>query len=425
MGFGGRSWAPRPLPIRRSMIPTIDDIRAAAAASVGQVVRTPTVLAGTLSAATGAEVYLKLETLQRTGSFKDRGSLVKLTSLSEDEARRGVIAVSAGNHAQGVAMHAARLGIPATIVMPVGTPFTKIRRTEAFGATVLLQGGTLNAAEPFAHGLASEHGYTFVHPYDDPDIVAGQGGVGVEMLEDVPDLDVILCPIGGGGLISGIAIAAAASSTEVEVIGVETEVFPSMFNAVRGEDRPIGGDTMADGIAVKSPGALTSRIVAEHVDDILLVGESSIEMAVQSMLTEGRVLVEGAGATPLAALLEHEERFAGRKVGLVAAGGNIDPRLLASVLLRGMARAGHLARLRVSIDDQTGTLAKVASVIGAAGANIVETYHQRMFADVSVKRAALDVVVETRDARHAQLIIEQLGAAGFPTRLLTEGAGAG
>lgn len=407
------------------MIPTIEDVRAAATASVGQIVRTPTVAAGTLSDATGADVFLKLETLQRTGSFKDRGALVKLSSLSDDEARRGVIAVSAGNHAQGVAMHAARLGMPATIVMPVGTPFTKIRRTEAFGATVLLEGDTLNAAEPFAHGLASEHGYTFVHPYDDPDIIAGQGGVGVEMLEDVPDLDVILCPIGGGGLISGIAIAASALNPDVEVIGVETEAFPSMLNALRGEGRPVGGDTIADGIAVKSPGVITSEIVAGLVDDILLAPESSIETAVQTMLTDGRVLVEGAGATPLAALMDHRERFAGRRVGLVVAGGNIDARLLASVLLRGMAREGHLARLRVSIDDQTGTLAKVAAIIGAAGANIVETYHQRMFADVSVKRAALDVVVETRDARQAQSIIADLDAAGYPTRLLTEGAGSG
>lgn len=403
-------------------LPRIVDLRSAAELLSGQVVRTPTVPSGPLSAATGAHVFLKLETLQRTGSFKDRGALVKLRSLDESAARRGVIAVSAGNHAQGVAAHAERLGIPATIVMPVGTPFTKIRRTEAFGARVLLQGDTLNAAEPFAHEMAEEHGFTFVHPYDDPMIVAGQGSVGLEMLEDVADLDVIVSPIGGGGLISGIAIAARALRPDIEVVGVETEVFPSMYNAIHDTDRSVGGDTIADGIAVKSPGALTRDIVSAMVDDILVVREASIEEAVQSMLTEGRVLVEGAGATPLAALLEHRERFEGRRVGLVAAGSNIDPRLLASVLLRGMSRAGHLARLRVSITDQTGTLAKVAAVIGDAGGNIVETYHQRMFADVSVKRAALDVVVETRDRDHADAIIAGLGVAGFPTRRLMEAA---
>lgn len=403
--------------------PSFEQIQAAAELTFGQVVRTPSVYSGPLSAATGAEVFLKLETLQRTGSFKDRGALVKLLGLSVDEAARGVIAVSAGNHAQGVASHAARLGIPATILMPEGTPFTKIRRTEAFGAKVVLKGDTLNAAEPFAHELAAEHGYTFVHPYDDPAIIAGQGGVGVELLEDVDDLDVILSPIGGGGLISGIAIAARAMKPSVEVIGVETEVYPSMFNAVHGADAAVGGDTIADGIAVKSAGMLTREIVASQVDDILVVPDATIENAVQSMLVEGRVLVEGAGATPLAGLMEHRERFEGKRVALVAAGSNIDPRLLASVLLRGMARAGHLARLRVSITDQTGTLAKVAAVIGNAGGNIVETYHQRMFADVSVKGAALDVVVETRDASHADLIVGRLVEAGFRTRKLTEEAG--
>lgn len=401
----------------------LQNIRDAAEQTAGEVVRTPTVPSGPLSVLHDASVYLKLETLQRTGSFKDRGSLVKLKSLGPEERRRGVIAVSAGNHAQGVASHAERLGIPATILMPLATPFTKIRRTEAFGATVILRGDTLNEAEPFAHEIAERDGLTFVHPYDDEQIIAGQGGVGLEMLEDVPDLDVILAPIGGGGLISGIAVAAKAMRPEIEVIGVETEVFPSMYNAIHGIDGTGGGETLADGIAVKTPGRITREIVERLVDDIILVRESSIEGAVQSMLTEGRVLVEGAGATPLAALREQEDRFRGRRIGLVAAGSNIDPRVLSSVLLREMSRAGHLARLRVSITDQTGTLARVATVIGREGGNIVEIYHQRMFSDVSVKAAKLDALVETRDLAHAEHLVSALREAGFPTKRLAEEAG--
>ena len=401
----------------------LQDIRDAAEQTAGEVVRTPTVPSGPLSNLHDARVFLKLETLQRTGSFKDRGALVKLKSLGAEERVRGVIAVSAGNHAQGVASHAERLGIPATILMPEATPFTKIRRTEAFGATVILKGDTLNAAEPFAHEIADRDGLTFVHPYDDEQIIAGQGGVGLEMLEDVPDLDVILSPIGGGGLISGIAIAAKAIRPEIEVIGVETEVFPSMYNAIHGIEETPGGETLADGIAVKTPGVITQEIIRRLVDDILIVPESAIEGAVQSMLTEGRVLVEGAGATPLAALREHEDRFRGKRVGLVAAGSNIDPRVLSSVLLRGMSRAGHLAKLRVSITDQTGTLAKVATVIGREGGNIVEIYHQRMFSDVSVKAAKLDALVETRDLAHAEHLVAALREAGFPTKRLAEEAG--
>jgi len=399
---------------------SIDDIRAAAAEIEGEVVRTPTVRSGSLSDAYGADVCIKLETLQRTGSFKDRGSLVKLKALTARQAERGVIAVSAGNHAQGVAYHAQRLGIPATILMPEGTPFTKIRRTEAFGARVVLRGDTLNAAEPFAHAQAEAEGLTFVHPYDDERIVAGQGTVGLEILEDVSDVDAILVPIGGGGIISGIATAAKAIAPDVDIIGVESEVYPSMYNAVHGLPPAVGGDTLADGIAVKSPGALTRSIVESVVDDILLVGESAIELAVQSMLIDANLLVEGAGAVPLAALHENRDRFEGRRVVLVACGANIDPRILSSILLRGMSRAGFLVRLRVSITDQTGTLAKVATVIGDTGGNIVETQHQRMFERVPVKRAELDALVETRDADHAKEIIDRLGEAGFATRRLTD-----
>jgi len=400
---------------------SIDDIRAAQRVIDGEVVRTPTVRSGLLSDEVGADIFLKLETMQRTGSFKDRGALVKLKSLSAEEGARGVIAVSAGNHAQGVASHAQRLGIPATILMPEGTPFTKVRRTEAFGATVMLQGDTLNEAEPFAHERAEAEGLTFVHPYDDVDIIAGQGTIGLEMLDDVSDLDVIVVPIGGGGIISGIATAVKALRPEVEIIGVETEVYPAMHDVIRGLDRVIGGDTLADGIAVKSPGHITREIVGRLVDDLVLVSEVSIEAAVQSLITEAKLVVEGAGAVGLAAVLEDQGRFEGKRVGLVLCGSNIDPRILASVLMRGMSRAGHLASLRISINDRAGVLGRVAQVIGAAGGNIVETHHQRMFASVSVKRAELDVLVETRDGAHATLLVSRLEEAGFATRLLPDG----
>lgn len=404
---------------------SLTDIRSAAERIVGEVVRTPTIRSGPLSDAYEAHVFIKLETLQRTGSFKDRGALVKLKGLSGPERARGVIAVSAGNHAQGVAFHAQRLGVPAKIVMPEGTPFNKIRRTEAFGAEVILHGDTLHAAEPFAYEKAEEHGLTFVHPYNDEHIIAGQGTVGLEMLEDTPDLDVIIVPIGGGGLISGIATAAKALRSDMEIVGVETALYPSMYASLRGVEMPVGGDTLADGIAVKTPGRMTREIVERLVDEVVVVSEASIETAVQDMLTEAKLLVEGAGATPLAALDENRDRFAGRRVGLVASGANIDPRIMASVLMRGMSRAGHLARLRISITDQTGTLAKVARIIGDAGGNILETYHQRMFSDVSVKRAELDALIETRDAAHADNIIARLVEASFPARRLTEGAGDG
>jgi threonine dehydratase len=397
---------------------SLADIEAAAGILAGDVVRTPMVRSGRLSVQHGAEIFVKLETLQHTGSFKDRGALIKLKSLSAEEMSRGVITVSAGNHAQGVAFHAQRLGLEATIVMPQGTPFNKIRRTEALGASVVLEGENLSAAELFAHELAERDCLTFVHPYDDEQIIAGQGTVALEMLEDVPDLDTIIVPIGGGGIISGIATAAKAISSRVEVIGVESDLYPTMYNAVHGLDQEVGGDSIADGIAVKRPGRITRPIVERLVDDLILLSEPAIESAVQSMLTDAAVLVEGAGATPLAALRENSTRFTGRRIGLVATGGNIDPRILASVLMRGLSRAGHMVRLRISISDKVGTLAKVALQIGDMGGNIVEIYHQRMFYDVPVKRAELDAVVETRDADHAAEIISRLTSVGFPTRRL-------
>ncbi|MDP6390829.1 MAG: threonine ammonia-lyase [Alphaproteobacteria bacterium] len=404
------------------MTVTIDDIRAAAESISGEVVETPLVRSGGLSDLLGAEIYLKLETLQRTGSFKDRGALVKLKSLKEKAAKAGVIAISAGNHAQGVAYHAQRLGIPATIVMPKGTPFTKVIHTEAFGANVILHGDNVNEAEPFADEMAAQDGLTFIHPYDDPRIVAGQGTIAIEMLDAVPDLDVIVVPIGGGGLISGVATAAKALRPDIGIVGVEAELYPSMYQALSGLPPSSGGETIAEGIAVKTPGELTLEIVRALVDDIVLVDEAELEAAVQVMIEEAKVLAEGAGAAPLAAIVQELERFAGRKVGIVVGGGNIDSRLLASVLMRGMVRAGRMARLRVTISDQPGTLAQIAQRIGDTGGNIVEIVHQRMFYDVPVKLAEADIVVETRDESHIQEIIAQLAAAGFPTVRLDDTA---
>lgn len=395
---------------------SIDDIRRAADLIARDVVRTPTIRSGPLSDLLDADVYLKLETLQRTGSFKDRGALVKLDSLTADEKKRGVIAVSAGNHAQGVAYHAQRLGIPATIVMPEGTPFTKVRRTQAFGARVELRGDNVNAVEPFALERAARDRLVFVHPYNDEKIIAGQGTAGLEILEDVPRLDAIVVPIGGGGFISGIATATKAIAPEIDIIGVEADLYPSVYNALHGIEAPLGGASIAEGIAIKSPGDITLDIVRRLVDDIIVVTESAIEAAVQTMLIQAKVLAEGAGAAPLAALLEHRGRFAGTTVCLLVSGANIDARILSSVLMRGMARAGHIARLRVTIDDRPGVLAKVAAEIGEAGGNIVEIHHQRMFYDIPLKFAELDTVVETRDSDHAAEIMRRLEALGFPTR---------
>lgn len=405
---------------------TIDDIRAAAATLEGAVVRTPTIRSGPLSDLLGVDVRLKLETLQYTGSFKDRGALIKLRGLPPAAARRGVIAVSAGNHAQGVAYHARRLGIPATIVMPKSTPFTKINRTEAFGARVLLHGDTVSEAMPFADEVTTRERLTFVHPFDDTEIVAGQGTAGIEILSDVPEPDAVIAPIGGGGLISGIAVAIKTLRPATSVIGVEAALFPSMSNALRGDKTPIrGGETIAEGIAVKQPGALTLPLIRDLVDEVVLADEIALECAVQAMLVTGKVLAEGAGAAPLAALTTHAQRFAGKTVVLVVSGANIDSRLLASVLMRGMVRGGEMVRLRVTISDAPGTLAKVAQQIGNLGGNIIEIVHQRLFFDVPVKQAEADIVLETRDSDHIQEIIERLNAEGFPTWRLGDTATTG
>ena len=407
------------------MTVSLEDVRRAAASLDGALVRAPCLRSPTLSAMTGAEVYVKFENLQFTGSFKERGALWKLLGLDVEERRRGVIAMSAGNHAQGVAYHAQRLGVPATIVMPRGSPNVKIRQTRAFGATLELEGETLDEAAAHAQKVREERGLVFVHPYDDPRIVAGQGTVGLEMLEEAPGLDCLLVPVGGGGLLSGVAVAARALKPGIEILGVETELYPSMRAALRGEAAECGGQTLAEGIAVKVPGELTRRLIGELVDDVRLAPEAEIERAIAIFLEIEKTVAEGAGAVGLAALLADPAYFRGRQVGLVLSGGNIDMRLLASLLMRGLVRDGRVARLRIEIADRPGALAAVAGAIAESHGNILEVLHQRMFSDVSAKLADLDVVVETRDRAHVQELIGKLQAAGYPVRVLTDTADAG
>jgi threonine dehydratase len=376
-----------------------------------------------LSDLAGCDIHLKLETLHRTGSFKERGALAKLSTLIDRQRRAGVVAMSAGNHAQGVAYHARRLGIPATIVMPEGTPFIKIDRTEAFGAKVVLKGDSLVAAREAADALAREAGLVLVHPYDDPAVIAGQGTIALELLADRPDLDTIVAPIGGGGLISGIAVATKALNPDIEIIGVQSTLYPSMYRLLRGADPgpPAAAATLAEGIAVKEPGRLTRRIVKALVSDILLVDDVAIENAIETLLERQKLVAEGAGAAGLAAVLGAPERFRGRRVGIVICGGNIDARLLASILMRGLVREGRLVRLRSELPDIPGALSRLSGVVGKHAGNIVEVHHQRLFHDTSVKRAELDVVVETQNRRHVEVLIAALVAAGFPTHLLPNG----
>ncbi len=397
---------------------SIESIRAAAVDLRGQVVRTPTIGSQALSDLTGAQVFLKLENMQVTGSFKPRGAYIRLSTLSPEERKRGVVAASAGNHAQGVAYHANRLDIPATIFMPENTPFTKVARTEALGAHVELCGETLAEARQHAMQPVEIDGTVFVHPYDDERVITGQGTVGLEFLTDAPDLDALIIPIGGGGIIAGSAIAAKALKPEIEIFGVECAAFPSMSRTLRGEEPGGGGSTIADGIAVKEPGELTRPIIEELVSDVLVVDESGIERAVQSFLELQRLVVEGAGAAGLAALVDNGGRFRDKKVGLVVTGGNIDSRILSSILMRGLVREGRLVRLRVHITDAPGVLSKVSGMIGSCGGNIIEVYHQRLFRDVPVKEADVDVVVETLDINHVRQIVDKLTEAGHETRLL-------
>lgn len=402
---------------------TLADIQAAAKALEGQVVRTPFIAAPKLSNLTGADIFVKYENLQFTNSFKDRGAFLKLSSLSDNQRKRGVIAMSAGNHAQAVAYHAGRLGIPAVIVMPEGTPFVKVGNTEALGAEVVLSGETLAEAKFKADELASERGLTLVHPYDDPLIISGQGTVALEMLEEKSDLDMLVVPIGGGGLIAGCSIAAKGLAPDIEIIGVEAALFPSMYHAVRGEKAKCGGQTLAEGIAVKVAGSLTQPVVKELVSDIILVDETTLEHAICTFLTIQKTMAEGAGAAGLAAIMHEPERFKGKQIGLVLTGGNIDPRMLASIVVRGLEYEEKIVSLRMKITDQPGVLGSIATLLGNAGANILQVSHQRMFLDIPAKGASLDIVIETKDATHARSIIEKLEAAGFEVERLSLGSG--
>jgi threonine dehydratase len=397
---------------------TLADIEKARHTISGQVLRTPLLPAPPLSALTGANVFVKYENLQVTNSFKERGACVKLAALSVEERRRGVIAMSAGNHAQAVAYHARRLAVPATIVMPVTTPFVKIKATEKLGATVILDGETVAEAQTRAEAIASAQDLVWVHPYDDPLIIAGQGTIALEMLEDCAELDVLVVPIGGGGLVAGCAIAARAKKPSIEIIGVEAALYPSMWNAIYQGDRPCGGATLAEGIAVKNVGRITLPVVRELVADIVLVDEVQIERAVNAFLTLQKAMAEGAGAAGLAAMLTEPRRFRGRKVGLILCGGNIDPRILASIMVRELERDDRIVSFRLTIPDRPGILGQIATLLGAFGANILSVEHHRLFLDIPAKGAKLDVTVETRDAAHAEEIFRAFAVAGYqPVRM--------
>ena len=396
----------------------LTDIQDAQTIIEGRVLHTPMLPAPRLSELTGAQVFVKYENLQVTNSFKERGALNKLVSLDAAKRARGVIAMSAGNHAQAVAYHARRLGIAATIVMPVTTPFVKVAATEAHGATVVLHGEGVTEAQSRAEALVAERGYILVHPYDDPRIIAGQGTIALEMLHEYPDLDCLVIPIGGGGLIAGNAIAAKAIKPSIEIVGVESKLYPSMWNALHGKSEIPGGATLAEGIAVKNAGTLTLPIVRELVSDILLVNETHLERAVNAYLTLQKTMAEGAGAAGLAALLSEPERFRGKRVGLILCGGNIDPRILASIMVRELEREEHIVSFRLTIPDRPGVLGQIATRLGELGANILEVDHKRLFLDVPAKGARLDVTVETRDRTHAETIFAALASDGYqPLRI--------
>ena len=393
--------------------PTIDDIRAAARRIEGQVIHTPMLMSRTLSEIIGAEVWLKFENLQFTAAYKERGALNKLLQLSEEERARGVIAASAGNHAQAVAYHGKRLGIPVTIVMPTATPTMKVSQTEGHGARVVLHGVMFDDAYAKARQLEAAEGYVFVHPFDDPQIIAGQGTLALEMLDAAPDLDLLCIPIGGGGLMSGIGIAARAIKPDIELIGVEAELYPSMKCAIEGCDMALGGDTLAEGIAVKQPGELTSRILKELEVEVLLVAERDLERAVAMLVGIEKSVVEGAGAAGIAAMIADPARFAGLKIGTVLCGGNIDTHLLANVLVRHLVRQGRIARLRVAAQDQPGALAAITRAIYEAGVNVIEINHSRIFTRLPAKDTVIEVECEARDPQAIEDAVARLTAAGF------------
>jgi len=396
----------------------LDDIKTAAARLQGQLLRTPCVASRTLSDITGAQVFLKFENLQFTASFKERGACNKLAQLTLAQRQCGVIAMSAGNHAQGVAYHAQRLGLRAVIVMPRFTPGVKVERTRGFGAEIVLHGDTLEEARAHALLLAEQQHLIFIHPYDDADVVAGQGTVALEMLQDVPDLDTLVVAVGGGGLIAGMATAAKALKPGIEIIGVQSARFPAMVNAIKGTHYPQGASSIAEGIAVGTPGKIPQAIIARLVDDLLLVDEGDIEQAIVMLLEVEKTLVEGAGAAALAALLKYPQRFKGRRVGLVLSGGNIDPLLLAAIIERGMVRAGRLARIRVSARDVPGTLAKITATVAEAGANIDEVHHQRAFTTLAAQNVEVELVIQTRGPAHIAGVLAQLQQIGLEATLV-------
>lgn len=400
-----------------NLVPTIEDVQAAKARIEGRVVRTPFVVAEKLSAMTGVNIWLKLENLQYTGAFKERGALNKLLKMSDGERGQGVIAASAGNHAQGLAFHAKALGVSATIVMPTTTPDIKVRQTRELGANVVLHGLTFDEARAHADTLCEDRGHIFVHPFDDKDVIAGQGTIALEMIEDGPALDLVLVPIGGGGLIAGIATGFEAMSPKTSIIGVQAALFPSMANAIDGQDRAIGGNTLAEGIAVKEAGQLTKQIVATHVDDIALIEERVLERALSMLMNEQKILAEGAGAAGLAAILTDKARYQGKTVGLVVCGGNIDARLLSMILMRDLARAGRLARLRVSLLDMPGQLVRVASIIASQDGNVIDVGHHRTYSDLPAKMTCMDVTIDTQGQDHLNRIIENLRIEGYEVEI--------
>jgi len=404
------------------MTVSAQDIRHAAIMLKDHILRTPMLAAPMLSRRLDCEVFVKLECLQHTSSFKARGAYMAMQGLTADQRKNGVIAMSAGNHAQAVAYHAEHMGIPATIVMPAQTPFAKVSRTRAFGATVVLEGRNLNECEDTVVKLIADQNLTLIHPYDNPLVMTGQGTTGLEMLEDIPDLDALVVPIGGGGLMGGIATIARDMRPNIEIFGVQTELYPAMKMAIADQEIACGGETLAEGIAVKKPGLLTMPVVKALVDDILLVSERQLEWAVGALVEQQRIVAEGAGAAGIAALYAHPDLFAGKRVGVVICGGNIDPRLLASILTRNMAVDGRIARLRIDISDEPGMLAAISTAIGECGGNIVEIYHQRLFYDVPAKLAKIDAVVETRGSDHVDEIIAALTKARFKVRQLNDSA---
>ena len=392
---------------------TADDVRAAAGRIAGSVVRTPTLHSRTLSEIAGAEIYLKFENQQFTAAYKERGALNAMLLMGGGSANRGVIAASAGNHSQGLSYHGTRLGLPVTIVMPRTTPTVKVMQTESVGGTVVLEGENYDEAYAHARRLETELGLTFVHPFDDPRVAAGQGTVALEMLEDVPEIDTLAIPVGGGGLAAGMGTIARDINPDIRLVGVEAELFPSMYNLLKGESRPVGGDTLAEGIAVFEPGKFTSRVLRELLDDFVLVGESQLEQALALLLQIEKTVVEGAGAAGLAAVLAHRHLFEGRKVGIVLSGGNIDTRLLANVLLRDLARSGRLARLRLYMQDRPGSLFRVAKVFDMHNVNIIEVWHQRIFTHLPAKGLVTDIECEARDKQQLDALVTALRGEGF------------